>query len=81
MATPPVLDIERLLAPISVEQPTGVELTVADSDGAFANVKNAWDESKEFIREMQKNELRAGLTVKATSGGLFQNQIGALLFP
>lgn len=57
----PVIDVEQLLAPISEEQPSGVELSLGDFDGPLLKVKDAWDEARKLIKEEQDRDERGGI--------------------
>ncbi len=54
-----IIDLEALLAPISEEQPTGVEFTLLDK--SFLDVKDAYTEARNLVKEQQDKLLSGGL--------------------
>ncbi len=61
MPADPIIDIERLLAPISDEQPTGEALSLSDFDGPLMRCKDAWDEARKLVREQEEKERFGGV--------------------
>ena len=61
MSTEPIIDIERILAPINDEQPTGEYLSLSDFGGPLMQVKDAYDEARKLIKEEQDRELSGGI--------------------
>lgn len=61
MTSAPIIDVEQLLAPINVEQPTGTELDASDLNGSFQKIKDPLDEARKLIKEQQDKELSGGI--------------------
>ncbi len=61
MSSEPVIDVEQLLAPISDEHPTGVELNTNDLQGPFQKIKDPLDEARKLVKELQDKELSGGI--------------------
>jgi type VI secretion system protein ImpA len=57
----PLLDLERLLAPISDESPTGEELSLSDLSGPLLRIKDAFDEARRLVKEEQDRDLNGGV--------------------
>ncbi|MCA9128720.1 MAG: type VI secretion system protein TssA [Planctomycetales bacterium] len=55
------IDLERLLAPISEEAPTGQELSLGDMEGPLLKIKDAWDEARKLVREELEKERNGGI--------------------
>lgn len=55
------IDVDQLLAPISEEQPTGVELSVSDPDSPLIRIKDVYDEARKLIKEEQDKEISGGI--------------------
>lgn len=61
MSSSPTIDVERLLAPISEEHPTGEALSIGDAEGPFLKIKDAWDEGRKLLREQIDKEQSGGI--------------------
>jgi len=61
MPSDPVIDLDRLLAPIEGEHPTGEELSIADSDSPYLKTKDMWDEARKLVKEQLDCERAGGI--------------------
>lgn len=61
MSFDPTIDIPALLAPISEELPTGEPLSLSDFDGPLMKIKDAWDEARKLVKEVQEKERFGGI--------------------
>jgi type VI secretion system protein ImpA len=56
-----LINVEQLLAPISAENPSGVELSLTDLSGPYLRIKDAYDEAKKLVKEQIDKETSGGL--------------------
>lgn len=57
MTTTPILDIQQLLAPVSDEQPTGMQLTVDE----YQKIKDPFDNARKLVKEKQDRDIAGGV--------------------
>lgn len=60
MSSEPIIEVSRLLAPISDEAPTGEALSLADFEGPLKRVKDSWDEARKLVKEQEEKERFGG---------------------
>lgn len=61
MPSPPVIDLEKLLAPIREDQPSGDELSIADPTGPLQLTKDSWEEARKLVKEQSDKERNGGI--------------------
>jgi type VI secretion system protein ImpA len=61
MTATQIFDVEQLLAPISEEQPTGVELSMSEPQGYFQRIKDAFDDARKLVKEKQDRDISGGV--------------------